>query len=71
MADEISKFRLGSTVLLQIVEIVRQGLAEGKDISDNLRGLELKATPGESESGGAFALELSDEYTRKFVTHAS
>ena len=33
--------KLGEDVLLEIVEIVRTGLSEGKDISDLLRDMDL------------------------------
>jgi len=34
--------KLGEDVLLEIVDIVRQGLLEGKDISNLLRDIELE-----------------------------
>lgn len=37
--------KLGEDVLVQIVEAVRKGIAEGVDISDELRKLEVVASP--------------------------
>lgn len=51
--------KLSDEVLLEIVEIVREGISEGKDISEMLRNLELKS---DVLSTGLF---LTDEYKNK------
>ena len=42
--------KLAEDVLVEIIDIVRQGLSEGKDISDLLRNMELSVEP-DSELG--------------------
>jgi hypothetical protein len=53
--------KLSKTVLLEIVEIIREGLAEGKDISDGLRQLDLYVTHATND---AVELELTEEYLK-------
>lgn len=38
--------KLADDALIRIIEILRQGLMEGKDISELLRSLELEQNPG-------------------------
>lgn len=50
--------KLSEEVLVEIIDIVRQGIAEGKDISELLRAMDLVVTFGENKIG------LSLEYLR-------
>ena len=47
--------KLGKTTLLEIVNIVQEGLTKGIDISQRLRDLDVEEKDG--------SLELSDSYT--------
>lgn len=60
--------RLGSDVLLEIVDIVRRGLVEGMDISDLLRELDLDETV-DQDTGPQ--LTLSTDYLKKTRTRQS
>ena len=51
--------KLSKTALLEIVEIIREGLAEGKDISDGLRQLDLEAVHNHED---VVTLELTERY---------
>ncbi len=53
--------KLSKTALLEIVEIIREGLAEGKDISDGLRQLDLYVTHADDVVG---ELDLTKEYLK-------
>lgn len=53
--------KLGSDTLLCIVDIVRQGFVEGKDISQKLREIDLVE---EIKNGQDSTLVLSDEYKK-------
>ena len=50
--------KLADSVLLEIVDILRIGISEGKDISEMLRELDLEPSTDEK-------LELSEEYRVK------
>jgi hypothetical protein len=61
--------KLGKTALLEIIDIVREGLLEGKDISEKLRELDLAVVHGIPEVEGGTnpnvgTLTLSDEYIK-------
>lgn len=60
--------KLGKDVLLEIVDIVRDGLLNGKDISERLRELDLVEKQGAilSETDEIGKLGLSDEYRQKY-----
>lgn len=53
--------KLGEDVLLEIVEILRTGLAEGKDISDLLRDVDLEI-PTQVDDMSPRRVCLSREY---------
>ena len=53
--------KLSENVLLEIVEIVRVGLTEEKDVSDMLRSLDLVPDKKEGTTV-ADSLKLSDKY---------
>ena len=57
--------KLGKSALLEIVAIVQDGIIEGRDISEQLRELELVPTSGEVPSPGDL-LELSVAYTTRY-----
>jgi len=52
--------KLGTSALLEIMSIVLEGLSEGKDISDMLRGMDLVIETNENGLPGT--LVLSEEY---------
>ena len=55
--------KLSEEVLVEIVDIVRQGIAEGKDISDLLRAMDLEQ-PTQMDDMSPRILALSREYKR-------
>lgn len=62
--------KLGKDVLLEIVDIVRDGLLNNKDISERLRSLDLDVVHGiPAVEGGTNpevgTLKLSEEYTKQ------
>lgn len=54
--------RLSEEVLIEIVDIVRNGILNGVDISDQLRQLELKQ--GDPDSGAEETLFLTDQFKK-------
>lgn len=54
--------KLGKTVLLEIVNIVQEGLTKGVDISQRLRDLDLQVSPGSRVDQSEDVLELSKGY---------
>lgn len=54
--------RLGEDVLLEIIDIVRQGIVEGKDVSDMLRGLDLECPAPVIGGGSDEKIVLSMKY---------
>lgn len=54
--------KLGKTVLLEIVNIVQEGLTKGVDISQRLRDLDLQVAPGSRVDQSEDVLELSKGY---------
>jgi hypothetical protein len=61
--------KLGKLALVEIVDIVREGLLEGKDISERLRQLDLAVVHGIPQVEGGTnpevgTLTLTDEYIR-------
>lgn len=62
--------KLGKDVLLEIVDIVRDGILNNKDMSERLRSLDLDVVHGiPAVEGGANpnagTLKLSDEYVKQ------
>ena len=55
--------KLGNDVLLEIVDIVRTGLLEGKDISDMLREVDLEQ-PTQMDDMSERVVCLSREYKK-------
>lgn len=60
--------KLGKDVLLEIVDIVRDGLLNNKDISERLRELDLVERQGAilSDADEIGKLCLSEEYRKKY-----
>ncbi len=56
--------KLGKTVLLEIVNIVQEGLTKGVDISQRLRDLDLSVSPGSRVDQSEDTLELSKDYIK-------
>ena len=55
--------KLGEDVLLDIIDIVRTGIVEGRDISEMLRQIELESQP--NQDGLFDVLRLESEYKKK------
>ena len=54
--------KLGEDVLLEIVDIVRDGIVSGTDVSEKLRQLDLATSESNGSVYASSVLKLSNEY---------
>ena len=56
--------KFSEMVLAEVVEILRVGLSEGKDISDLMRNIDVEVVQSPMTGSGLDVVDLSDEYLK-------